>query len=62
MTNKQLARKEYIGQSTLLLFLEKGLVDRPKSIDNWTEREAEIAHWQIRMTIAYQKGWVAGKA
>ncbi len=61
MTNKQLARKEYIGQSTLLHFLEMGWVDRPKVVENWTEDEAMVAHVQIRTTIAYQRGWIAGK-
>jgi hypothetical protein len=59
-TLKQLARRESLGWTTLQYFLDMGWVDQPKTEDAFTPAEADRAHINIRESIAYQRGWVAG--
>jgi len=58
MTTKQVARKFYMGWKTLEHFLQKGWVDPPANLDDWT---AEIlrGYIQARTCIAYRRGWRA---
>jgi len=61
MTTKQVASKFHTGLKTFNYFIEKGWVDAPNDPADWQAGEMLVAYFQMRMTIAYHKGWMAWK-
>ena len=59
MNTKEVARKFWMGWTTLNYFIQMGWVDSPANPDDWQGDEILNAYIQVRMAIAYQKGWMA---
>ena len=59
MTTKQVARKFHMGWTTLEYFIGMGWVDSPVDPADWQGDEIINAYVQVRMVIAYHKGWQA---